>query len=164
MRYDKLTIKSQEALAEAQSNASSRGHSEIQPAHLLRALLAQPEGSTVPVLQKLGVSIERLQGDLERVLGALPKVSGGAQSQLSRTTSRVLEAAFAEAAPRHRKRNRADNSSIPPCFQALKRRRGSRDQFDPAGSARQEYLSRRTCQPRYRQWNIQPWRVPQVYR
>src|SRR5882672_10458281 len=97
MRYDKLTIKSQEALAEAQSNASSRGHSEIQPAHLLRALLAQPEGSTVPVLQKLGVSIERLQGDLERVLGALPKVSGGAQSQLSRTTSRVLEAAFKEA-------------------------------------------------------------------
>jgi ATP-dependent Clp protease ATP-binding subunit ClpB len=97
MRYDKLTIKSQEALAEAQSQASSRGHSEILPAHLLRALLAQPEGSTVPVLQKLGVSIERLQSELERVLGALPKVSGGAQSQLSRTTSRVLEAAFKEA-------------------------------------------------------------------
>src|SRR5213592_3372561 len=76
MRYDKLTIKSQEALAEAQSHASGRGHSEIQPAHLLRALLAQPEGSTVPVLQK---------------------PSGGAQSQLSRTTSRVLEAAFKEA-------------------------------------------------------------------
>ncbi len=97
MRYDKLTIKSQEALAEAQSHASARGHSEIQPAHLLRALLAQPEGSTVPVLQKLGVSIEQLQGELERALGALPKVSGGAQSQLSRTTSRVLEAAFKEA-------------------------------------------------------------------
>ncbi len=97
MRYDKLTIKNQEALAEAQSHASSRGHSEIQPAHLLRALLAQPEGSTVPVLQKLGVSIEALAGQLERALTALPKVSGGAQSQLSRTTQRVLDAAFKEA-------------------------------------------------------------------
>src|SRR5258706_1755516 len=97
MRYDKLTIKSQEALAEAQSQAGSRGHSEIQPAHLLRALLAQPEGSTVPVLQKLGVSIEALAGQLERALTALPKVSGGAQSQLSRTTQRVLDAAFKEA-------------------------------------------------------------------
>ena len=58
MRLDKLTIKSQEALAEAQSQAASRGHSEIQPAHLLCALLGQPEGSTIPVLQKLGVSLE----------------------------------------------------------------------------------------------------------
>ena len=41
MRMDKLTIKSQEALAEAQSISSARGHSEIQPAHLLRALLEQ---------------------------------------------------------------------------------------------------------------------------
>ena len=89
MRYDKLTIKSQESLAEAQSHASSRGHSEILPAHLLRALLGQPEGSTVPVLQKLGVSVERLQGELEQILGKLPKVSGGAQSQLSRTLSRA---------------------------------------------------------------------------
>src|SRR5262245_11852595 len=97
MRYDKLTIKSQEALAEAQSLAGTRGHSEIQPAHLLRALLAQPEGSTVPVLQKLGISLEQLQGAIERVLAAMPKVSGGAQSQLSRSTSRVLEAAFKEA-------------------------------------------------------------------
>jgi ATP-dependent Clp protease ATP-binding subunit ClpB len=97
MRFDKLTIKSQEALSEAQSLAGSRGHSEIQPAHLLRALVAQPEGSTVPVLQKLGISLEQLSGVLEQVLAAIPKVTGGAQSQLSRATSRVLEAAFKEA-------------------------------------------------------------------
>jgi ATP-dependent Clp protease ATP-binding subunit ClpB len=97
MRYDKLTIKSQEALGEAQSQAGTRGHSEIHPAHLLRALLAQPEGSTVPVLQKLGISLEQLQSELERILASLPKVSGGAQSQLARSTSRVLEAAFKEA-------------------------------------------------------------------
>ena len=96
VRFDKLTIKSQEALGEAQSLAGSRGHSEIQPAHLVRALLGQPEGA-VPVLQKLGVSIDRLQGEIERILGAIPKVSGGSQAQLSRTTSQVLEAALTEA-------------------------------------------------------------------
>jgi ATP-dependent Clp protease ATP-binding subunit ClpB len=94
---DKLTIKSQEALAEAQGQASSRGHSEITPAHLLRALLSQPEGSTVPVLQKLGLAIDPLQEQVEKLLETLPKVSGGAQSQLARATSHVLEAAFAEA-------------------------------------------------------------------
>jgi ATP-dependent Clp protease ATP-binding subunit ClpB len=97
MRFDKLTIKSQEALAEAQSQASARGHSEITPAHLLSALLAQPEGSTVPVLQKLGVPLDLLQEEVERLLESLPKVSGGGQTQLSRATSRVLEKAFNEA-------------------------------------------------------------------
>jgi ATP-dependent Clp protease ATP-binding subunit ClpB len=97
MRYEKLTIKSQEALSEAQSLATSRGHAEIRPAHLLRALLAQPEGSTVPVLQKLGVPLDPLQAEIEQLLEASPKVSGGAQPQLSRATARVLEAAFSEA-------------------------------------------------------------------
>jgi ATP-dependent Clp protease ATP-binding subunit ClpB len=97
MRHDKLTIKSQEALSEAQSLATSRGHSEIQPAHLLQALTSQPEGSTVPVLQKLGVPLDILRSELEKLCEQIPKVSGGAQPQLSRATSRVLEAAFSEA-------------------------------------------------------------------
>ncbi|MFP6564787.1 MAG: ATP-dependent chaperone ClpB [Myxococcota bacterium] len=97
MQIEKLTIKSQEALAEAQSQASSRGHARIQPAHLLRALLAQPEGSTVPVLQKLGVSLDLLLGQVERLLEATPRVSGGAQAQLDPALSRILEAALEEA-------------------------------------------------------------------
>jgi ATP-dependent Clp protease ATP-binding subunit ClpB len=97
MRMDKLTIKSQEALAEAQSISSARGHSEIQPAHLLRALLEQPEGSTLPVLQKLGVPIDRLQSDLETLIAGFPKVTGGAQPQLSQSLSAALQAGFAEA-------------------------------------------------------------------
>ncbi len=97
MRFDKLTIKSQEALAEAQSLAASRGHSEIAPAHLLRALLAQPEGSTIPVLQKLGVPLDPLQASVEQLLEQIPKVRGGAQAQLSRASSRVLDAAFQQA-------------------------------------------------------------------
>ena len=94
---DKLTIKSQEALAEAQGQASSRGHSEITPAHVLWGLLSQPEGSTVPVLQKLGVPVDVLQSELEKLLEGMPKVTGGAQPQLSRATSKVLEQAFQEA-------------------------------------------------------------------
>jgi len=94
---DKLTIKSQEALAEAQGQASSRGHSEMTPAHVLWGLLSQPEGSTVPVLQKLGVPVDVLQSELEKLLEGMPKVTGGAQPQLSRATSKVLEQAFQEA-------------------------------------------------------------------
>ena len=97
MQFDKLTIKSQEALSEAQSTASARGHSLIETAHLLGALLSQTEGSTVPVLQKLGAPLETLQQAAERVLEQTPKVTGGAQPQLSPTLSRVLENAFKEA-------------------------------------------------------------------
>jgi ATP-dependent Clp protease ATP-binding subunit ClpB len=97
MRMDKLTIKSQEALAEAQSICTTRGQSEIQPAHLLRALLEQGEGSTLPILQKLGVPIDRLQSDLEKQIAGIPKVTGGSQPQLSGKLSTVIQAGFAEA-------------------------------------------------------------------
>jgi hypothetical protein len=62
----------QEAVSEAQSLAASRGHSVIEPAHLLAALLGQPEGSTIPILQKLGVSVDGLQQGIEALLGSLP--------------------------------------------------------------------------------------------
>jgi ATP-dependent Clp protease ATP-binding subunit ClpB len=97
MRFDKLTIKSQEALSEAQSQAASRGHGEVHPAHLLAALIAQPEGSTVPVLQKLGISLDALRQKLEAALQSLPRVKGGAQPQLSRGLGLALEAGFKEA-------------------------------------------------------------------
>ncbi|MBW2273440.1 MAG: ATP-dependent chaperone ClpB [Deltaproteobacteria bacterium] len=97
MQFEKLTIKSQEALSEAQSQAVSRGHTQIEPCHLLRALLEQPEGSTVPVLQKLGIALPALQGKVEELIARIPKVTGGAQPQLAAATARVLEAAFREA-------------------------------------------------------------------
>ncbi len=97
MRFDKLTIKSQEAVSEAQSLATGRGHSQITPCHLLRVLLEQPEGSTVPILQKIGIPIEGLQRSLEERLSHLPKVTGGAQPQLSPAAARVLDAAVREA-------------------------------------------------------------------
>jgi len=97
VQFDKLTIKSQEALQEAQSQCSARGHQSLDVVHLLVALLAQPEGSTVPILQKLGVSIDALGGELERWLEQQPKVSGGSQPRMSGDVSRILEAAFKEA-------------------------------------------------------------------
>jgi ATP-dependent Clp protease ATP-binding subunit ClpB len=100
MRFDKLTLKSQEALSEAQSLATGRGHNQITPAHLLRALVAQPEGSTVPILQKIGVPLDALQAKLEQRLGSLPKVHGGAQPTLSPGLNRILEASFKEAEAR----------------------------------------------------------------
>ena len=97
MQFEKLTIKGQHALSEAQSLATSRGHSQIQPAHLALALLAQPEGSTIPVLQKLGVALDPLMREVEAVLHAQPKVSGGAQPQISPRLTSALDAAFDEA-------------------------------------------------------------------
>lgn len=97
MRLEKLTIKSQEALEAAQSQGSARGHQSVEASHLLAALLAQPEGSTIPVLQKLGVSLDALASDVERQLEQQPKVTGGAQPQMGQGLNRVMQAAFDEA-------------------------------------------------------------------
>ena len=100
MQLEKLTIKGQEALSQAQSLAAGRGQGVIEPVHLLRALLAQPEGATVPVLQKLGVPIDALGAKLDQALAALPRVSGAgatAQPRISDPLSKALEAAFQAA-------------------------------------------------------------------
>jgi len=100
MRFDMLTLKGQEALGEALALATQRGHSQITTAHLLRALLGQSEGSSVPILQKIGVPLDRLGADMEEQLGALPKVSGGAQPTLSPELQHALEGAFKLAGER----------------------------------------------------------------
>jgi ATP-dependent Clp protease ATP-binding subunit ClpB len=97
MRLDKLTIKAQEALSEAMSLAVSRSHGAVEPAHLLHALLAQSEGVSVPVLQKLGVDPRQLQQGLDDSLGRAPKVSGGGQPRPSTALERVLQTAAGDA-------------------------------------------------------------------
>jgi ATP-dependent Clp protease ATP-binding subunit ClpB len=97
MRQDKLTIKSQEALAESQNQAAQRSHGGVEPLHLMAALLAQGEGTTLPVLQKLGVAVDGLRGQVDAALGRLPRVSGAAAPRLTEATGRLLEAAFREA-------------------------------------------------------------------
>jgi ATP-dependent Clp protease ATP-binding subunit ClpB len=99
IRWEKLTVKAQDAVQTATSLAAERGNPEIQPAHLLLALIDDREGIVAPVLQKTGVSLESLRGQLDKVLGTFPQVSGGAQQpQGSQAFLKVLEQAFQEAA------------------------------------------------------------------
>ncbi|MEW6328310.1 MAG: ATP-dependent chaperone ClpB [Thermodesulfobacteriota bacterium] len=76
MRFDKLTIKSQEAIQSAQQLAESKGHQQIEPEHLMAALLEQPEGLTSAILKKTGVDPKAVMAEVEQQLERLPKVSG----------------------------------------------------------------------------------------
>ncbi len=97
MRLDKLTYKSQEALQAAQDLARRLNHPQIEPAHLLRELLAQEEGLTKPLLKKLEVDPQRLIQGVEDRLTRLPRVEGGAQVYLSPGLNKVLDEAFKQA-------------------------------------------------------------------
>ena len=66
--FEKLTIKSAEALAEARAEARRRGNPVVNDAHLLAALLDQDEGVVAPLLGKVGVNVERLKGEVAREL------------------------------------------------------------------------------------------------
>ena len=73
IRFDQLTIKSQEAIQEAQRDARARGNAELTPDHLLLALLRQGEGVSGPILQKVGVSPESLAAEIENLPNAILK-------------------------------------------------------------------------------------------
>ncbi len=95
MRFDQLTIKSQEAIQEAQRDARARGNAELTPEHLLLALLRQSEGVAGPILQKLGVNPEQLASQVEQDLDLQPQVSGAsADASPSRELTRTLDRAF----------------------------------------------------------------------
>ncbi|MBI4557928.1 MAG: ATP-dependent chaperone ClpB [Candidatus Hydrogenedentes bacterium] len=76
MRLDKLTIRAQEALAEAMNVASGYGHPEITSSHLLAALIGQDQGAVPAVLRRLGIPVRQIQQELETCFNALPRVSG----------------------------------------------------------------------------------------
>ncbi|MGH9892388.1 MAG: Clp protease N-terminal domain-containing protein, partial [bacterium] len=99
MRLDKLTIKSQEALQNAQSLASKRNHQAVDVEHLLMALLGQKEGVVPALLQRLGVAATPLFDRLQRSLDRLPQVTGAAAGQtfITPRLKRVIEGAEAAA-------------------------------------------------------------------
>jgi ATP-dependent Clp protease ATP-binding subunit ClpB len=97
VRFDKLTLKAQEAVQSAQDIAARHDHQQIEPLHLLGALVAQHDGIVPPLLARLGIRPETLAGEIEERLGRLPKVTGAAQQQLSQASNKVLEGAFVEA-------------------------------------------------------------------
>ncbi len=96
-RFDKLTVKAQEALQRAQTLASEKGQPEIEPLHLLAALLAETDGIISPLLERIGVNRRQLDGMVHAEIEHLPRVSGGGPPQISRDLAQVLETAQREA-------------------------------------------------------------------
>jgi ATP-dependent Clp protease ATP-binding subunit ClpB len=96
MQPDRFTIKSQEALAAAITQAANRKHAQVQPEHLLSALLDQEGGLVVPVLSKLGASTDALRHDLAAALDAIPVLSAADEPTTSREVLGVLRAAEGE--------------------------------------------------------------------
>jgi ATP-dependent Clp protease ATP-binding subunit ClpB len=97
LRFDKLTVKAQEALQAAQEMGARSGQQQIEPLHLLWALVAQGDGVVPPLLEKLGTPPTALASEIEKQVERLPKVSGVSQQHLSQASNDVLERAFDEA-------------------------------------------------------------------
>src|SRR6516225_4721224 len=97
IRYDKLTLKSQEALQAAQAHAQEKNNPQVMPEHLLWALIQQKDGVVLPILQKLGVNLQTLAHDLAAAVDRLPIVHGQAELYVSSALSKLIENAFKEA-------------------------------------------------------------------
>ena len=97
MKMDRFTQKSQEALLRAQQIARDNGHQEVQPAHLLLALLERPEGVVQPVMRKIGAEPADLASDLAGAMKALPRVEGATDQYISQSLRRALDNAFKAA-------------------------------------------------------------------
>jgi ATP-dependent Clp protease ATP-binding subunit ClpB len=96
-RFDKFTIKAQEAVQDAIDLAASRGNPQVTPVHLLQALVGEREGIVRPLLEKIGTDRGHLERIVEAELSHLPKVSGGSQPQPDQELVRVFEAATTES-------------------------------------------------------------------
>src|ERR1022692_2787392 len=80
IRFDKFTLKAQEAIEQSQQVAGQREHQQITPLHLLVSLVSQPDGVVQPVLEKLKVSPDTILMEADRALNALPRVKGAQQA------------------------------------------------------------------------------------
>ena len=96
MDASRFTQKSQQALVSARELAEARNHQSVEPAHLLLAVLGQPDTITLPLLAKLEVVPASLRRQAAGLVDSLPKVFGGGETGYSRDTIRVLEAAQKE--------------------------------------------------------------------
>src|SRR5438270_9164360 len=98
VRWDKFTVKAQEAVQRASELASEHGNPELLPVHLLAALLEDREGIVPPVLEKIGIGPQAVLNDALNEIGHLPQVSGAAaQPNMSQPLNQVLDGAFKEA-------------------------------------------------------------------
>jgi ATP-dependent Clp protease ATP-binding subunit ClpB len=97
IKWDRLTVKSQEAVQAASGHAAENGNPEVLPLHLMAALLEDREGVVIPVLEKVGVPVEQLLSGINSAIAKLPKVQGGGQPGMSAALQKVLEQGFKEA-------------------------------------------------------------------
>jgi len=95
--FEKLTIKSAEALEAARALARTRGNPVVNDAHLLAALLEQDEGIVAPLLNKVGINVARMKADVARELDRFPTQSGGSEPTFARELLNALDKAEAEA-------------------------------------------------------------------
>src|SRR5580658_9605669 len=99
IRWEKRTVKSQQAMQQAQERAAELGNPEILPVHLLLALIEDREGVIPAVLEKVGVPTERLEHELHAIEEKLPRVAGSsAQPGISQVLNKAVDQAFREAA------------------------------------------------------------------
>jgi ATP-dependent Clp protease ATP-binding subunit ClpB len=92
-RIDKLTVKAQEAVADAQNRALELGNPDMDTLHLLESLLQQNDGVVVPLLKKLGVAVDPLRSLVGNEIKRLPKVSGGREPQVNPSLRNALDSA-----------------------------------------------------------------------
>jgi ATP-dependent Clp protease ATP-binding subunit ClpB len=97
IKWDRLTVKSQEAVQAASGHAAEDGNPEVLPLHLMAALLEDRDGVVIPVLEKVGVPVEQLLSGVNSAISKLPKVQGGGQAGMSAALQKVLEQGFKEA-------------------------------------------------------------------
>src|SRR5437016_2255263 len=98
IRWDKFTVKAQEAVQRANDIASEHGNPELHPLHSLAALVEDREGIVPPVLEKIGIGPQAVLSDAYKEIERLPKVSGAAtQATMSPALNQLLERAFKEA-------------------------------------------------------------------
>ena len=98
MRFDKFTLKLQEAFQDAEGLAGGYGHQGIDAEHILLALIRQREGTVSEILKKVGAEPEQVAGEIEKVLQGLPTVSGAGRPYLTPRLNDMLNKALTEAA------------------------------------------------------------------
>src|ERR1700728_4816321 len=98
IKWDKLTVKSQEAIQAAQGHAADNRNPEVVTLHLIAVLLEDKEGVVLPMLEKVGVPVQQMLAQVNAAIDKLPKVQGSsAQPGLGSALQKVLEASFKEA-------------------------------------------------------------------
>src|SRR6185295_2666712 len=97
MRLDKFTLRGQEAIQAAIELAERNQNQQVEPEHILCAMLEQPEGIVRPLLGKLGANVQVVKNDCEAAVARFPRVQGGQQYYFSSRLSQIFTAAQKQA-------------------------------------------------------------------